>query len=62
MRGMPKRTKKDILPLICSSINDFPISTNKGSDASRRYVQHHRGLLSTVNLNITEENKISEIA
>jgi len=38
------------VPSSCFSINAFPISMNKGSVASKRYVQHHLGLLLTVNL------------
>lgn len=45
-----KKEKREKLgtPLICFLIKASPISTNRGSDGSRRYVQHQRGSLSTV--------------
>lgn len=43
-----KKWEKLCIPLICFLIKASPISTNKGSEGSRRYVQHQRGSPSTV--------------
>jgi hypothetical protein len=45
-------------PFNCSLMNALPISINKGSVASRRYVQHNLGSLLTENLKQDQEKEV----